>query len=79
VLIDRSTGGRFNNTSFFGLAVMFGAVGIASFMSASPVDGTSGISAINTGSRLSGNEKFSKSEPVSMKSQVEESVDNFAE
>jgi len=32
VLIDRSAGGNFNNSAFFGLAVMCGGIGMASFM-----------------------------------------------
>jgi len=32
VLIDRSAGGNFNNSTFFGLAVMCGGIGMASFM-----------------------------------------------
>lgn len=55
VLIDRSTGGRFNNTSFFGgLAMVFGAIGMASFMTASPMEGSAGVSTVYTGGKLVG-------------------------
>ena len=58
MLIDRRTGGNNGGMNFFGLACVFGAVGMASFMTASPVEGSSGISHINTGGRMVGTDKL---------------------
>lgn len=71
MLIDRRTGVNNGNMNFFGLAIVFGAVGMASFMTASP-ESTSGVSQMNTGSRMVGIEKMQRGEPVSLTSQVNE-------
>ena len=44
MLIDRKNSNQNSSMNFFGLACVFGAVGMASFMTASPVEGSSGIS-----------------------------------
>jgi len=77
VLIDRSAGGGFNNSSFFGLAMVFGAVGMASFMSAAPVDPVSGGGVINSGSRMAGTERIGPS--VSITNDVDSTVENYVE
>lgn len=71
MLIDRRTGLNNGNMNFFGLAMVFGAVGMASFMTASP-ESTSSVSKMNTGSRMVGTEKMQRGEPVSLTSQVNE-------
>lgn len=71
MLIDRRDGGNNGNMNFFGLAMVFGAVGMASFMTASP-ESSSGVSKMNTGSRMVGTEKLQRGEPVSLTSQVNE-------
>lgn len=74
VLIDRSAGGRgFSNTTFFGLAMVFGAVGTVSFMSASPMEGTPGPS-VYSGSRLAGTERLPTGESSSITNPSEETV-----
>lgn len=78
VLIDRSASGRFVNSSFFGMAVMCGGIGMASFMSASSPMESTGSQRI-VGARLAGTEILPKRESVSMKNQGEEIVDHFVE
>jgi len=67
VLIDRSTGGRFNNSSFFGLAVMCGSIGMASFMSASFPTQVTQTGKINSGSNMAGTKYMSEADSVPMK------------
>lgn len=59
LIIDRSTGGNFNNSSFFGLAVMCGAVGMASFMSAPSAVQSTSAGKINSGSNMAGTQYIS--------------------
>ena len=66
MLIDRRASLNNGNMNFFGLAMVFGAVGMASFMTASP-ESSSGVSVMNTGSRMAGTEKIQR-EPVSLTS-----------
>lgn len=80
VLIDRSTAGRFPNSSFFGLAVMCGSIGMASFMSASsPSQVTETGGKINSGSNMAGTKQMSEVDSVPMKNQSEDIVDNYVE
>lgn len=79
LLIDRSTGGRFNNSTFFGLAVMCGSIGMASFMSASSPMESSVSSKLYSGQHLTETDNLSIKEPVSIKNQGEEIVDHFVE
>jgi len=72
MLIDRRNGPNNGGLNFFGLACMSGAVGMASFMTASPVEGSSGISHINTGGRMVGTEKLQRGEAISITNQVNE-------
>lgn len=79
VLIDRSAGGRFNNSSFFGLAVMCGSIGMASFMSASSPTQVTETRKINSGSNMAGTKYMSEVDSVPMKNQSEDIVDNYVE
>ena len=79
MLIDRSAGGYINNSSFLGLAVMCGSIGMASFMQASSPTQASNTSVFYSGSRQAGTDHLPKSEPVSIKNQGEEVVDSYAE
>jgi hypothetical protein len=80
VLIDRSAGRYDNNTAFFGgLAVVFGAIGMASFMNASAMEEAPGLSTLNTSSRLVGTERVTRAEPVSLISSSEENAEQFIE
>jgi len=79
VLIDRSAGGRFNNTSFFGMAMVFGAIGMCSFMSAAPSETTIGAVSFNSGSRMAGTERLPREESGSITNPVDTPVEHYVE
>lgn len=80
VLIDRSAGEGYGSTTYFGgLAVVFGAVGMASFMGASGMEEAASLSTLNTSRRLVGTDRITRAEPVSLTDSSEEYAEQLVE
>lgn len=80
VLIDRSTGDRgYGSGSFFGLAVMFGAVGMASVMGVTGTEEAASLSTLNTSRRLVGTDRITRAEPVSLTDSSDEYAEQMVE
>lgn len=79
VLERNSNGPAFGNSTFFGLAVMCGSIGMASFMSASSPAQATGTTKLYSGAGMAGTEYITKEEPVSIKHQTEDFEANYIE
>ena len=72
MILERKSDFNNGNLNFLGLAVVFGAVGMASFMTASPVEGAAGVSQFYPGRRMVGIKTMPREDPGSITDNLEE-------
>ena len=66
MLITRNEQTSSNSMNFFGLACVFGAIGMVSVLTDSPVDLPKASNLMQSGSKMVGTDKIMRDEPISM-------------
>jgi len=72
MLLERRSDANNGNLNFLSLALVFGAVGMISFITASPTDDASGVSQIYSGNLMKGTKQMPKENTGSITDQVNE-------
>jgi len=72
MLLERRSDLNNGNINFLSLALVFGAVGMVSFITASPVEGAAGVSQVYSGSTLAGTKFMPRESTGSITDQVNE-------
>ena len=72
MLITRNEQTSSNSMNFFGLACVFGAIGMVSVLTDSPADLPKASNLMQSGSKMVGTDKIMRDEPISMTNQVNE-------